>query len=78
MRILKLKTKSGMETKGFELTETEFQNADNESQGYCIECGDEAYGVEPDARKYECESCEKHGVFGASELLMMGRIRIVA
>jgi hypothetical protein len=27
-------------------------------------------GVEPDARRYECEVCGEHGVFGADELLV--------
>ena len=39
--------------------------------GFCIFCGEEAQGVEPDARGYECECCEKKGVYGAEELLMM-------
>ena len=39
--------------------------------GFCLACGDEAYGVEPDARKYECESCGKDKVYGAEELLLM-------
>jgi len=26
-----------------------------DDMGFCIACGAEAYGVEPDARKYECE-----------------------
>jgi hypothetical protein len=28
----------------------------DDHMGFCIECGEEAYGVEPDARKYQCES----------------------
>jgi len=39
--------------------------------GFCIACGDEAYGVEPDARRYTCESCDEPGVYGAEELLLM-------
>lgn len=39
--------------------------------GFCIACGDEAYGVEPDGRKYECESCGEKKVYGAEELLFM-------
>lgn len=39
--------------------------------GICIACGFEQEGVEPDARKYECEECGKHKVYGAEELLMM-------
>jgi hypothetical protein len=39
--------------------------------GFCLACGDEAYGVEPDARRYECESCGKPKVYGAQEILLM-------
>ncbi len=42
--------------------------------GFCIACGQEADGCEPDARNYPCESCGEHKVYGASELLMMGYI----
>ena len=42
-----------------------------DDMGFCLACGDEAFGVEPDARKYECESCGKEKVYGAEELLMM-------
>ena len=42
-----------------------------DSMGFCVECGAEAYGVEPDARKYECESCGARAVYGAEELLLM-------
>ncbi len=40
--------------------------------GFCVKCGADADGVEPDARKYECEVCGKNGVYGAEELLLMG------
>ena len=39
--------------------------------GFCIACGEDAYGVEPDARRYVCESCDAKAVYGAEELLMM-------
>ena len=39
-------------------------------RGFCVACGDEAYGVEPDARKYRCESCGEYKVYGAEELLI--------
>ncbi len=42
----------------------------DEYMGFCIACGEEAYGVEPDARRYECESCGEKKVFGAEELLI--------
>ena len=40
-----------------------------EYTGFCIYCGEEAYGVEPDARGYDCESCGMPKVYGAEELL---------
>ena len=42
-----------------------------DSVGFCLACGAENYGVEPDARKYECEDCGKPKVYGAEEILMM-------
>jgi hypothetical protein len=36
--------------------------------GFCASCGADACGVEPDARRYECESCGEHMVYGAEEL----------
>ena len=38
--------------------------------GFCILCGADADGVEPDARAYECEACGEPGVYGADELLL--------
>lgn len=43
----------------------------DESLGFCMECGEMAVGVEPDARHYTCEFCGETGVFGAEELLIM-------
>jgi hypothetical protein len=39
--------------------------------GFCTQCGEEADGVEPDARAYECECCGSHAVYGAEELRLM-------
>lgn len=44
----------------------------DEYVGFCLACGGEAYGVEPDARKYECDECGAHKVYGAEEILLMG------
>lgn len=41
-----------------------------DNPGFCIKCGNEQEGCEPDARNYECESCGEREVFGAAELLM--------
>jgi hypothetical protein len=40
-----------------------------DNPGFCIACGLEHDGIEPDARKYECESCGTRTVYGAEELL---------
>lgn len=46
-------------------------NSGTENVGFCLECGEEADGCEPDARAYACDSCGKHAVYGAEELLIM-------
>jgi Zn finger protein HypA/HybF involved in hydrogenase expression len=43
---------------------------DLDNPGFCIACGAEADGVEPDARRYKCESCGSKQVYGADELLL--------
>ena len=48
-----------------------------DNPGVCLACGAEAYGCEPDARNYECESCGANEVFGIEEAMMMGNIAIV-
>jgi predicted RNA-binding Zn-ribbon protein involved in translation (DUF1610 family) len=42
----------------------------DDNLGFCTACGEEAYGVEPDARKYVCEACGEPQVYGAEELLL--------
>lgn len=37
--------------------------------GFCKACGCVHYGVEPDARDYECEECGELAVYGAQELM---------
>lgn len=57
---------------------TELENAIHRSHtgtdnpGFCLSCGNEQDGCEPDARNYECEECGARKVFGAEEILMMG------
>lgn len=41
-----------------------------DNPGFCLSCGQEQDGCEPDARKYTCEHCGKREVYGAEELLM--------
>ena len=44
----------------------------DDSMGFCVMCGAEAYGVEPDAHDYRCETCDSRMVFGAEEILVRG------
>ena len=39
--------------------------------GFCLACGNEQGGCEPDARRYHCEACGEFQVYGAEELAMM-------
>jgi hypothetical protein len=40
--------------------------------GFCLACGEENTGIEPDARKYACQCCGALKVYGAEELILMG------
>ena len=42
------------------------------SEGFCLACGEIQEYVEPDARRYKCECCGAHKVYGAGELLFFG------
>ena len=57
--------------------EVPFDHAANlamELPGYCLRCGAYHDGVEPDACNYPCEECGTRSVYGAQELVLMGRI----
>ena len=41
-----------------------------DNPGFCLSCGEDADGCEPDARGYCCEFCNEDAVYGADELLM--------
>jgi hypothetical protein len=41
-----------------------------DNPGFCLACGNEQEGCEPDAREYECEACGEPQVYGADELLL--------
>jgi hypothetical protein len=44
---------------------------EDDNLGFCIACGEPADSVEPDARKYQCDTCGALAVYGAEELLLM-------
>jgi Zn finger protein HypA/HybF involved in hydrogenase expression len=39
--------------------------------GFCLACGNEQGGCEPDARRYQCEACGEFQVYGAEELALL-------
>jgi hypothetical protein len=43
----------------------------DDCMGFCLECGEEAFGCEPDARGYKCECCGANKVYGTAEILLM-------
>ena len=45
--------------------------AERDNLGWCLACGADQGGVEPDARKYRCEGCGAHKVYGHEELALM-------
>lgn len=49
--------------------ESEMFGLDN--PGFCLACGADADGCEPDARRYTCDDCGASKVYGAAEVLMM-------
>lgn len=51
---------------GVERSEFDLDNA-----GFCLKCGEDADGCEPDARAYPCEMCGERAVYGAQEVLIM-------
>ena len=69
-------TKSGREQFRPVCSEEEMSSLMDDTIGFCLACGDEAYGVEPDARKYLCANCGAKKVYGLQELLMMDLVVI--
>ena len=53
----------------------QIQAADDDQAGFCLACGNMQFNCEPDARHRTCEACGERRVFGASELVFMGRVK---
>ena len=47
------------------------QMTTHDNPGFCIKCGQECGGCEPDARRYECHTCGSRTVYGAAELFLI-------
>lgn len=61
-----------MQTKKLHINQLSKAVQSSEYIGFCVDCGTKHTGIEPDARGYECENCNKTSVFGAEEILIMG------
>ena len=59
------------DTSKLDLAEVMAAVEEDDNTGFCLACGEQAFGVEPDARNYECDSCGAEQVYGAEEILMM-------
>ena len=53
------------------LDAVDLQHSSLENPGFCIRCGAEHQGLEPDARRRPCDQCGSNSVYGAEELLIM-------
>jgi hypothetical protein len=63
----------------FLMSEGEYRALTDDYEGLCVACGATRGACEPDARKYDCtEGCGRFMVYGAGELMLMGRIRFDA
>ena len=71
--------KTGRKIFRFEMSEAFYRDRafGLDNPGYCVFCGSDSDGVEPDARKYEWESGGRKGVYGLEELLVMGFVGII-
>jgi hypothetical protein len=55
----------------------EFEAAAEAFEGFCTTCNEITNsGVEPDASRYECESCGNRTVYGMAEALLNGSIQV--
>jgi Zn finger protein HypA/HybF involved in hydrogenase expression len=65
-------TKTGLQQFKPALSDLQRVIEEDGNNGFCLACGEEQHGIEPDARTSRCESCGAYKVFGAEELLIMG------
>ena len=65
-------TKSGVTQ--YKASFKSIEQAGHDFIGFCLACGNEQEGCEPDMRKAVCESCGKPKVYGGEELVLMGLV----
>jgi len=61
------------------ITEAEMEEimfGNDYGRGFCIVCGADRYGCEPDAENYHCDDCGSKAVMGAEQALLLGHLTI--
>ena len=74
MKTRETKSRTGKVLKIAIMSQGEYQAECDNDAGICLGCMTMTSGVEPDARKYDCEACGEARVYGLEEALMMGRV----
>lgn len=59
------------------LTVQQLEEAENECSGYCISCGYNQPGVEPDAEGYACQECGCRAVAGPVLLVFSQHVNVI-
>lgn len=77
MRVITKTLASGTRKLFIRMSTSEYQEADEDHQGFCTACGEPRDCCEPDAREYPCEACGLNRVFGLEELLCDGVLILV-
>jgi hypothetical protein len=68
--IKKYTTRNGVER--FKPSLSLLEELNDNSQGFCIACGEISDSVEPDASGYQCEHCGQNKVSGPATLAISG------
>jgi hypothetical protein len=58
------------------VSQSDLEQMMNDYEGLCLACGEQSSCVEPDAENYECEVCGESMVYGAEQLVIMGKITV--
>jgi hypothetical protein len=77
LKAIPYKTKSGKSQYKPQLTDQDFRILSDDMSGFCLACGSDIEGCEPDMRNGKCEVCDEPKVFGLEELLMIGLVELV-
>jgi len=56
------------------ITLEQFNQLDDDMEGFCASCGHTQGGCEPDAEAYRCEECHERAVYGPHWWLMTGKV----